>query len=176
MLFNSAEFILFFLLFIVLWSFCKHKDTSRWLLITLSSLFFYAWWDWRFIFLILFSGLVDFFSGIGIKKYPKKKKGIFFISLLVNLGVLCFFKYSFFIADILTDFLQLFAIDFNAIIIHSKGSIILPLGISFYTFQSMSYTIDIYRNKLNPTKNIFHFFSYLLMFPQLVAGPIDGML
>lgn len=172
MLFNSAEFILFFLLFIVLWSFCKHKDTSRWLLITLSSLFFYAWWDWRFIFLILFSGLVDFFSGIGIKKYPKKKKGIFFISLLVNLGVLCFFKYSFFIADILTDFLQLFAIDFNAIIIHSKGSIILPLGISFYTFQSMSYTIDIYRNKLNPTKNIFHFFSYLLMFPQLVAGPI----
>ena len=133
---------------------------------------FYGWWDWRFLFLILFSGLIDYFAGIYIEKRPNHKKLFLIFSLLGNILSLSVFKYGKFFAESLEAiFLKL------GLVVDLVGSIpefvlILPVGISFYTFQSMSYTIDIYRGQLKPTKNVLHFFSYLIMFPQLVAGPI----
>lgn len=167
MLFNSIEFLLFAILFFVLWSFFNRKNQSRWLFLTLSSFLFYAWWDWRFLFLIIGSGLIDFFSGLAIEKKPTQKKIYLLLSLIGNLGGLAFFKYSLFFATIIDDLLgsQLAQ---NI----PEFALILPVGISFYTFQSMSYTIDVYRGTLKPTRNLLHFFSYLAMFPQLVAGPI----
>jgi len=172
MLFNSLEFLIFFLIFIVLWRWLKAKNSSRWLLITIASIVFYAYWDWRFVFLILFSGVVDYFAGILLVKSNTPKKVILITSLLVNLSLLSVFKYASFFSDILQRLFSILHIELNLVHQVNGFSIILPLGISFYTFQSMSYTIDIYRGRLKPTYNILHFFSYLLMFPQLVAGPI----
>lgn len=172
MIFNSLEFLLFGLLFFLLWSFFNKKKTSRWLFIISASFFFYGWWDWRFLFLIIFSGLLDFVSGWFMCKYPKRKKIFFSISIIGNLGSLSIFKYSVFIATIIEDITCNFGVSINLIDNIPDFALILPVGISFYTFQSLSYTIDIYRGRLKPTTNILHFFSYLSMFPQLVAGPI----
>lgn len=170
MLFNSIEFGVFFLVFLLCWYFVKGIQKGRWVLITISSFFFYGWWDWRFTFLMLFSGMIDFLAGFSIyNATAKKKKVLLLVSIVMNLSVLLFFKYATFIQDLLIDVLGIKGV---LPVLNTRYAIILPLGISFYTFQSMSYTIDIYNGKMKPTKNIFHFFSYLLMFPQLVAGPI----
>jgi len=171
MVFNSIPFILFIVIFLLLWPLFNKKNKSRWLFLTIASLFFYGWWDWRFLFLIIGSGLIDFFAGLLIPK-SKHKKLILIGSLLVNLGALSIFKYSVFFASILEQFLLVFDLHIDLKSKIPEFALILPVGISFYTFQSMSYTIDIYRERLKPTKNIFHFFSFLTMFPQLVAGPI----
>ncbi|WP_282160402.1 MBOAT family O-acyltransferase [Ulvibacterium marinum] len=137
-----------------------------------SSFLFYGWWDWRFLFLIVFSGMVDYVAAILIHKTTKKAKLFLMLSLVVNLGVLGIFKYSGFVAEQLEHIFEMFSI---SLVLKDKlpeFTYILPVGISFYTFQSMSYTLDVYKGKLRPTKNILHFFSYLVMFPQLVAGPI----
>jgi len=172
MLFNSIIFLLFALIFFIGWKFAKKSNNHRWIYITVASFIFYGWWDWRFIFLIIGSGLIDFFAGLGIKKYPKQKKILLLLSLLGNLGSLIAFKYSFFISNTIERIFGFVGItvDLNSHI--PLFFTILPVGISFYTFQSMSYTIDVYKGKLEPTKKIFHFFAYLAMFPQLVAGPI----
>jgi D-alanyl-lipoteichoic acid acyltransferase DltB (MBOAT superfamily) len=138
----------------------------------LASFVFYGWWDWRFLFLIIGSGLIDYFAGLFIIKYPKRKTIFLIFSLIGNLGSLAAFKYSGFFAENLNYIAKLlgYNTDFKQYI--PEFFWILPVGISFYTFQSMSYTIDIYRNRLKPTKNILLFFSYLSLFPQLVAGPI----
>ncbi|WP_190810445.1 MBOAT family protein [Flagellimonas sp. S3867] len=172
MQFNSIEFLIFCLFFFILWPFFRKKSELRWIFIVVASLIFYAWWDWRFLFLIITSGVIDFFCGIGIQKNVKRKKLFLTISIIANLGLLSIFKYSVFFASILEKVFRTFGLDIDLISNIPEFTLILPIGISFYTFQSLSYTIDIYRNRLNPTKNIFHFFSYLSMFPQLVAGPI----
>ena len=172
MLFNSFIFIVFALLFFAGWQFFKRKKQSKWIYITLASFVFYGWWDWRFLFLIIFSGLVDYFAGMFMVKFPKYKKRYLLISLLMNIGSLAIFKYSLFIAQNIDVALQTFNVQFKLTEHIPSFALILPVGISFYTFQSMSYTIDIYKNRLMPVKNIFHFFAYLSMFPQLVAGPI----
>ncbi|MCB9094337.1 MAG: MBOAT family protein [Halobacteriovoraceae bacterium] len=172
MLFNSIVFLFFLAVFFGLWPILGKKNNSRWVFITLASFVFYGWWDWRFIGLIIFSGLIDYFAGLAIEKNPSQSKKYLLLSLGVNLGTLVAFKYSLFFAENLNFVFNIFGstIDFkNSIPLFFQ---ILPVGISFYTFQSMSYTIDIYRGELKPTKNIWHFFSYLSMFPQLVAGPI----
>jgi len=172
MSFNSLIFIVFIFIFFAVWKFAKKHNISRWFTLTFFSFIFYGWWDWRFLFLIIFSGGVDFFAGIFMVKFPSRKRLFFILSLIGNLGSLFLFKYSLFIA---TQF-EIIASYFNLKIELASNIpefvLILPVGISFYTFQSMSYTIDIYRNQLKPTYNILHFFSYLSMFPQLVAGPI----
>ncbi|NOQ23812.1 MAG: MBOAT family protein [Bacteroidales bacterium] len=172
MVFNSLEFLIFFIIFFLLWPIVRKRNTSRWLFITTASAIFYAWWDWRFLFLILFSGLIDYISGILLIKNQKGKKIILGFSLLANLGSLSIFKYSVFFSTIIQDVLKIINIEIDLIDRIPDFALILPVGISFYTFQSLSYTIDIYRGRLQPTKNILHFFSYLAMFPQLVAGPI----
>jgi D-alanyl-lipoteichoic acid acyltransferase DltB (MBOAT superfamily) len=132
---------------------------------------FYGWWDWRFLTLIAFSSLVDYNIGLQLDKTKvvKKRKLLLYTSILVNLGFLGFFKYCNF-------FIDNFKLVFESIGIHMEVSslqVVLPVGISFYTFQTMSYTIDVYREKLEPTKNAIQFFAYVSFFPQLVAGPIE---
>lgn len=138
----------------------------------MTSFLFYGWWDWRFLFLILFSGFVDYFAGIYLRKKEKYKKFILAFSLIANLGALSIFKYSVFFATVIQDVFSLISVELTLVDRIPEFALILPVGISFYTFQSLSYTIDIYRGRLEPTKNVLHFFSYLVMFPQLVAGPI----
>lgn len=172
MLFNSLEFILFFPAVFVLYWFVTHKSL-KWQngLIVLSSYFFYGWWDYRFLSLIIFSTLVDYVIGIGLgKNYSKQvRKGLLLTSLIVNLGLLGVFKYyNFFLDNLYALFPALnSAGTFNAL------DIILPVGISFYTFQTLSYSIDIYRGNLKPTKDFLAFAAFVSFFPQLVAGPIE---
>tara|TARA_R110001632_G_scaffold186410_1_gene306794 strand:- start:4759 stop:6081 length:1323 start_codon:yes stop_codon:yes gene_type:complete len=136
-----------------------------------ASYVFYGWWDWRFLSLILLSTIVDYSIGLQFKKTKQegKKKYLLWGSLLFNLGVLGFFKYyNFFIENWVEAWSSL------GITMHKSSlNIILPVGISFYTFQTLSYTIDVYRKKLEPTKNFVAFASFVSFFPQLVAGPIE---
>lgn len=169
MIFNSLEFLIFFIIFIIVWTFVKKKDNSRWIAIVLFSLVFYGWWDWRYIILLIFTGTLDFFCAILIEKYNKFSRSILIVSILCNIGVLGYFKYFYFLAanfNFLFGYFHITQYEFRL------QNIILPLGISFYTFQSISYTVDVYRKELKPTYNIFHFFSAITFFPHLVAGPI----
>lgn len=172
MLFNSLAFLLFFILFFSVWFFVKKQDKYRWICIVVFSFIFYGWWDWRFLLLILFSGGVDYFMGLAMERLPAQKRWWLGISLVANIGSLAIFKYSGFIANSIEYWAAClgFSIDLYGKL--PAFSLVVPVGISFYTFQSMSYTLDIYRNQLRPSKNIWHFFAYLSMFPQLVAGPI----
>lgn len=172
MIFNSIEFLLFAVLFFALWPAFRRKNNSRWIFIVVASFLFYGWWDWRFLFLIIGSGLIDYFSGWAITGFPKYRRAWLILSLLGNLGALSIFKYSVFFAKVGEDIMSWMGMEVKLQESIPEFALILPVGISFYTFQSLSYTIDIYRGRLKPTRNILHFFSYLAMFPQLVAGPI----
>lgn len=171
MLFNSLDFAIFFpVVFVLYWLLSKNL-TQRNLLILASSYLFYGWWDWRFLFLIIISSIVDFAVGQYLHKTEdsKKRKRLLFISLLVNLGFLVYFKYTNFFIESFVDSFRLFGQELEV----TTLNIILPVGISFYTFQTLSYTIDIYRKHLKPTKDWLAFFTFVAFFPQLVAGPIE---
>lgn len=169
MLFNSLIFPLFFLVVIIIYFRLNHHYQNRWLLI--SSYFFYGWWDWRFCSLLIFSTILDWFVSHALSKTKerKRKKYLLFLSISCNLGVLCFFKYyNFFVNSAKTLLLSIgFNPDFFTL------SIILPVGISFYTFQTMAYTIDVYRRRMKPAEDFTSFALYVSYFPQLVAGPIE---
>jgi len=172
MLFNSLEFLLFLPAIFLLYWFVFQKDVKiQNILIVAASYLFYGWWDWRFLSLIIFSSLIDYTLGIQLGKTDNtgRRKALLWISMLVNLGFLGVFKYYNFFADSFADLLQ--GLGMNADF--ATLNILLPVGISFYTFQTMSYTIDVYRRKLEPTKDIFAFFAFVSFFPQLVAGPIE---
>lgn len=172
MLFNSIEFALFLPIVFVLYWFIANKNLKRQnLFIVLASYFFYGWWDWRFLSLIFFSTIVDYTIGLALAKQheEKKRKLLLWLSMLVNLGFLGFFKYFNFFAENFSAAFTLFGHHIEPTRLH----IILPVGISFYTFQTMSYTIDVYRKKLQPTTDFVAFSAYVSFFPQLVAGPIE---
>jgi len=172
MLFNSIDFALFLpIVFILYWFVTQKKLKFQNILLLIASYVFYGWWDWRFLSLIIFSSLVDYFLGLAIfKSDDKKHRKLYLIaSLAVNLGFLGFFKYYNFFAQSFADAFTFFGQSIEP----SRLNIILPVGISFYTFQTLSYTIDAYRNKLEPTKDIIAFFAFVSFFPQLVAGPIE---
>jgi alginate O-acetyltransferase complex protein AlgI len=172
MLFNSFDFAIFLpIVFILYWYGTKGNPKYQNLLIVLASYIFYGWWDWRFLSLMLFSTLVDFFIGLSIVKRKTKnsKKRMLILSILINIGLLAFFKYFNFFTDNFIATFSFFGYHFNPLSIE----IILPVGISFYTFQTLSYSIDIYRGKLNPTRNFIAFAAFVSFFPQLVAGPIE---
>ena len=139
--------------------------------ILFSSYLFYGWWDWRFLGLIFLSSVVDYTLGMKIfeTEDTTKRKRLLWVSVLVNIGMLLLFKYFNFFSDSLSDFFLLFGIQLDFITLN----LILPVGISFYTFQTLSYTIDIYRKKLEPAKDPIQFFAFVSFFPQLVAGPIE---
>ena len=172
MLFNSIDFAIFLpVVFILYWFFTNRNLKLQNFLIVVSSYVFYGWWDWRFLFLIFFSSMVDFFVGIGLNKKENKthRKLLLWLSILVNLGLLGFFKYyNFFLDNFITAF-SFFGKEIKA----NSLNIILPVGISFYTFQTLSYSIDVYKRKLQPTKDIIAFLAFVSFFPQLVAGPIE---
>tara|TARA_R110001592_G_scaffold105385_3_gene296336 strand:+ start:107839 stop:109281 length:1443 start_codon:yes stop_codon:yes gene_type:complete len=171
-LFNSYEFLLFFLVvFLFYWFVFQKKLKAQNAFILITSYVFYGWWDWRFLGLILFSSIVDFICGLKIGKEQNsfKRKVFLGISLGVNLGLLGFFKYfNFFIASTV-DLIN--AIGFQAS--PYTLQLILPVGISFYTFQTMSYTIDIYKRQMAPSKDLVAFLAFVSFFPQLMAGPIE---
>ena len=172
MVFNSIEFLLFAGLFFLLWPVFRVKETTRWTFIVVASFVFYGAWDWRFLFLIVFSGVVDYCAGLALGSATKHRRAILGASLFANLGALFVFKYSVFFATVIQDLVNPLGLEIDLVNSIPEFALILPVGISFYTFQSLSYTIDVYKGKLKPTKNILLFFSYLAMFPQLVAGPI----
>ena len=172
MLFNSIDFAIFLpIVFILYWFATNNNLKFQNLLIVAASYLFYGWWDWRFLSLILFSTTVDYLVGLGLlmQENQPKRKVLLWISILVNLGFLGFFKYyNFFLDNFITTF-SFFGTKINA----NSLNIILPVGISFYTFQTMSYSIDIYKRKLKPTKDFIAFSAFVSFFPQLVAGPIE---
>ena len=172
MLFNSLDFALFFPAVFILYWFVTNKNLkAQNILIVISSLIFYGWWDWRFLSLLLFSALVDYFVGLSLQHENdlRKRKLLLCVSLFFNLGLLGFFKYYNFFAENFQQAFTFFGYHFNS----QSLNLILPVGISFYTFQSLSYGIDVYRRKLEPTKDVVVFLAFVSFFPQLVAGPIE---
>jgi D-alanyl-lipoteichoic acid acyltransferase DltB (MBOAT superfamily) len=171
MLFNSFDFALFLpLTFLIFWWLNNNQGLQN-KFILLSSYIFYGFWDWKFLILIFASTLVDFYCGlkIGNTDHGLKRKSYFFLSIVFNLGMLFYFKYyNFFIENFIKTF-SIFGFSFHS----DPIKIILPVGISFYTFQTMSYTIDVYRNNLKPTRDFVSFAAFVSFFPQLVAGPIE---
>lgn len=175
MLFNSFEFLVFLpIVFIVYWMILGKNLRLQNLFVIVASYAFYGWWDWRFLFLITFTTICSFLNALAIKKNlddgsPNMAKAFSAGNIVVNLVILGVFKYYNFFADSLQRLLN----NFNYNLDYPTLNIILPVGISFYTFQALSYTIDIYRGKMEPTKDPIAFFAFVSFFPQLVAGPIE---
>ena len=176
MLFNSLQFAIFLpIVFLLYWFvFDRFISKSKWQLrlqnafVVVASYVFYGWWDWRFLLLIAFTSFCSWGSGLLIGKAESKKKAKtwMWLNIVLNLGILALFKYyDFFV----TEFAQLFHVSTDGLLL----KVILPVGISFYTFRTLSYTIDVYRGKLEPTKDVIAFFAFISFFPQLVAGPIE---
>ncbi|OZV69101.1 membrane-bound O-acyltransferase family protein [Winogradskyella aurantia] len=173
MLFNSLQYLIFLpTVFILYWFVFRKNLKLQNLLIITASYVFYGWWDWRFLFLILFSTLLDFFVGQQIFKNLETKKARYWLwlSVICNVGLLGFFKYFNFFIDSFIEMFSLFGYEIKST---WTLRIILPVGISFYTFQTMSYSFDIYYKKLKPTNNFISFAAFVAFFPQLVAGPIE---
>ena len=172
MLFNSLDFAVFLpVVFILYWFVTNNNLKLQNFLVLVASYVFYGWWDWRFLTLIVFSTIVDFTIGrrLGIEKENIKRKYLLCTSVVVNLGFLGFFKYYNFFLENFIEAFSLFGYSISA----NTLNIILPVGISFYTFQTMSYSIDVYRKRLRPTNDIIAFGAFVAFFPQLVAGPIE---
>ena len=172
MLFNSLDFAVFLpIVFILYWFVTNHNLRLQNALIVVASYVFYGWWDWRFLSLIIFSTLVDYSIGRRLKNEEnlKIRKTLLWTSIIVNLGFLGFFKYYNFFLDNFIAAFSFFGHEINA----NSLNIILPVGISFYTFQTLSYTIDVYKKKLDPTEDFIAFSAFVCFFPQLVAGPIE---
>ncbi|PCJ82032.1 MAG: membrane-bound O-acyltransferase family protein [Bacteroidetes bacterium] len=172
MLFNSIDFAVFLpIVFILYWFVFSKSLKYQNLLVVAASYVFYGWWDWRFLGLIVFSTVLDFFIGRGLEKVQSElnRKLLLYTSIAVNLGFLGVFKYyDFFVSNFISAF-SFFGFDISA----GSLNIILPVGISFYTFQTLSYSIDVYRGKLKHTDDFFAFSAFVCFFPQLVAGPIE---
>ena len=172
MLYNTLEFaVLYLTVFLLYWFAMPQKIKPQNLLILIASYCFYGWWDWRFLSLVIFSSLTDYFVGLKIAESgeSKHRKWWLYVSLFFNLGLLGVFKYYGFFVDSFIDMFQAMGYHLN----ERSTSIILPVGISFYTFQTLSYSIDIYRGRLKPTKNLLSFLAFVSFFPQLIAGPIE---
>jgi alginate O-acetyltransferase complex protein AlgI len=172
MLFNSVDFAVFLpVVFCLYWALQNQSLKIQNVFVLLASYVFYGWWDWRFLSLIIISSGVDYLVGLFLDRTQDERKRKFFlgISLATNFGILGFFKYYGFFVESFADIIQVFGFKPH---IHTV-KLILPVGISFYTFQTLSYTIDIYRRKMKPTSDVIAFFAYVGFFPQLVAGPIE---
>ena len=171
MLFNSLEFAIFLpVVFLLYWFVFGRNLKLQNLFVVVASYVFYGWWNWRFLFLIAFTSLCSYLSGLLIERFrmdPGKAKTVNVLNIVVNLLILGVFKYyDFFVTSFADVFL---GGKTEGLLLH----VILPVGISFYTFQALSYSIDIYRGKMEPTRDVIQFFAYVSFFPQLVAGPIE---
>ena len=171
MIFNSIDFAIFLPIVFLLYWFVFNKNTKlQNAFIVLVSYIFYGWWDWKFLILIAFTSFASWGSGLLIGKnneHRQKQKIINILNIIVNILILCLFKYyNFFISSFADAFMEG---DSSGLLLN----IVLPVGISFYTFQALSYSIDVYRGKVKPTKDAVQFFAFVSFFPQLVAGPIE---
>lgn len=171
MVFNSLTFFIFFAVFYLLYLSLQSRLKLQNLLLLIGSSIFYAWWDWRFLFLIYFTTIIDFFISQALCSgdYPKRRKLFLSLSIASNLSMLGFFKYFNFFKESFENFLGFFGVHAGYPILH----IVLPIGISFYTFKSMSYVIDIYRRQIKPAEHLLDYATYVTFFPQLLAGPIE---
>ncbi|MDQ3102206.1 MAG: MBOAT family protein, partial [Bacteroidota bacterium] len=172
MLFNSIDFAIFLpLVFLIYWGFFGRSLKGQNAFLLLASMVFYGWWDWRFLGLVFISAAIDYVVAITLDgtENDRKRKLLLATSMIANLGMLAFFKYFDFFISSFTDSFMLFGRPINS----STLNIVLPVGISFYTFQTMSYTIDVYRRQMKATRDWVAFGAYILFFPQLVAGPIE---
>lgn len=172
MLFNSVEFLFFLpIVFLLYWFVFKSLKWQN-LFIVLVSYIFYGWWNKNFLILIAFTTLCSYLSGILLDRISEKggkARAIAAINIVINLLILGVYKYYNFFADSLIEAFSGIGVE-----LHMKSlNLVLPVGISFYTFQSLSYTIDVYKGKLKPTRDIISFFAFISFFPQLVAGPIE---
>ena len=172
MLFNSFEFLVFLpIVFLLYWFVFRGRKWQN-LLIVVASYIFYGWWDWRFLFLIALTSLCSYGSGLLLEHYEgqrRKQRLVSALNIILNLSILGVFKYyNFFVEN-----LDVLFGEFGWHLDWVTMKIILPVGISFYTFQALSYTIDVYQKKLSATYDIVEFFAYISFFPQLVAGPIE---
>ena len=171
MLFNSFEFLIFLpLVFIGYWFIFRQLKIQN-IFIVVASYIFYGWWDWRFLLLIFLTTALCFYAGLHIDRTSKRKirKTILGINITINLVILCYFKYFNFFADNLNILFNQFGYQLDWFTL----DVLLPVGISFYTFQAISYPIDVYRQKINPTADFIAFTAFISFFPQLVAGPIE---
>ncbi len=172
MLFNSIDFALFVPITFILYWYVFNKSI-KWqnLFVVIASYWFYGVWNWKFLGLIFFSTVIDFFSARFLFRYSSEfiRKTILSISIISNLGFLGFFKYYNFFIENFNETFTLLGLELHL----ASLQIILPVGISFYTFQTISYTFDVYRKKLEPTSDFIAFAAYVSFFPQLVAGPIE---
>lgn len=171
MSFQSVEYILFILVaFMLYWTLCKSSKSLQNGLLVAASAVFYGWWDWRFLGLLLFTALSTYCAGRWMQTNNSAKKKIVFItSIVLNISILFFFKYFNFFIDTLIDTCHLIGISSD---LHTL-QILLPVGISFYTFSALSYVIDVYQGKIEPTKDIVAYLAYVMFFPSLLSGPIS---
>ena len=169
MLFNSWQFLIFLPVVLVLYFLLPKRIRHYELLI--ASYFFYMFWNWKLVFLILGTTVVSYLAGYFIPKVnkPGYKKLLLIVTLVVSLGILIFFKYFDFLAESVVGVINMF----NGSAKWDSLNLILPIGISFYTFQTLSYVIDAYNGKIESEKNFFYYALYVSFFPQLVAGPIE---
>ncbi len=169
MLFNSIDFLIFlFIVYFLYWFVFAKKLAAQNIFLLTASYVFYAWWNWHFLFLLIFSTLIDYFFGILIYQ-TQRKKLFLWLSIVNNFGILIFFKYYNFFAESVQSFLSDIGWHVDPVLLN----IALPVGISFYTFHGMSYVIDIYRGKITPTRNFINYAVFVCFFPLLVAGPIE---
>ena len=172
MTFHSLPFLIFLpIVFYTYWALNKYSLWFQNLVLIAASYVFYGWWDWRFLSLIVVSSATDYYVGLQIHRaVSESRRRVFLgVSVAVNLGILGFFKYHGFFVESAAELLQQLGFQANP----PSLQLILPVGISFYTFQTLSYTIDIYRRRLEPTTDPVAFFAFVGFFPQLVAGPIE---
>ena len=171
MLFNSIEYVIFLPLFFIGYWFIFKRLKLQNIFVVISSYIFYGWWDWRFLILIAFTTLCSYVSGILIERQERRliQRWICAANITLNLLVLCIFKYFNFFSENFVSLFETFGIKLDWVTL----DILLPVGISFYTFQALSYTIDIYQHKMKPTYDMVAFFAFISFFPQLVAGPIE---
>jgi D-alanyl-lipoteichoic acid acyltransferase DltB (MBOAT superfamily) len=171
MLFHSNEFLLFLGAFLLFYWRVRGNLHARNVLVVAASYLFYGWWDWRFLGLLLFSSGVDFWVGLAMARSPDgpPRRRWLKLSLATNLGVLGFFKYFNFFLESFHGVLRAAGVEHPS----WTWNIILPVGISFYTFQTLSYTLDVYYRRIEPTRDLIAFLAFVSFFPQLVAGPIE---
>lgn len=175
MLFNSLEYLIYLPIVFLLYWFVFRSLKVQNLFVLVASYIFYGWWNWHFLILIAFTSLCSFVSGLLISKHKESGNQraawwISFANILINIGILGIYKYYNFFHDSVTELLTMVGFTVNP----SSLQLILPVGISFYTFQALGYSIDVYRGKTGAERNIINFFAFLSFFPQLVAGPIEG--
>ena len=171
MIFNSNTFVLFFAVVTLLYWMVRRNQSHRDWLILISSFIFYGSWDWRFLGLLVLTGGIDFYCAIKISDQtnPVIRKRWLMLSIVSNMGTLGFFKYASFFIDSAWHALEQIGLPASKPLLQ----IVLPAGISFYTFQALSYTLDVYRKQISEERNLCKYFAFLTFFPQLVAGPIE---